>query len=339
MRALEETWQRLGFENASEVERKLLHGTLVGVFGGLAGGWLGRLLRPHDLGSLAISLTIAFAAALLMLVLPRLTLCYRLGLLGTIGLMSFFIPWASPSLPLFFTVPLGLVLALEPAAWGRKLLAFAGPTLGAGWFALVAYGLWARHLGLGTLPSWVALAGAGLFITAGAVLASVTFAVDSMEPKLVDQPRVRLAWLRLRVALAKLPASDSRRQLESLAREGAARCVSARAEHDDVASSLDGAAEQDARAAVFALKEKLEETTDAELKTHLWQLLRVHQDTLEQLEGLRRRFERLGARTAAEAGWLETAAFSIELAPKSELGVRELASRLLSLSPSGRGSG
>ena len=336
MRTLEETWQRLGFENASEVEKKLLYGTLVGVFGGLAGGWLGRLLRPHDLGSLAISLTTAFAAALLMLVLPRLTLRYRLGLLGTIGLMSFFIPWASPSLPLFFTVPLGLVLALEPAAWGRKLLAFAGPTLGAGWFSLVAYGLWARHLGLGTLPSWVALAGAGLFITAGAVLASVTFAVDSMEPKLVDQPRVRLAWLRLRAALDRLPKSGARVQLEALARQGAERCVNARAEHDEVARSLEGGAEQRAREAVLALKEKLGETTDAELKTHLWQLLRVHQDTLEQLEGLRRRFERLEARTAAEAGWLETAAFSIELAPRSELGVRDLAARLLSLSTTAR---
>ena len=242
-------------------------------------------------------------------------------------------------LPLFFTVPLGLALALEPATWGRKLLAFAGPTLGAGWCVLVAYGLSARHLGLGTMPTWLPIAGAGLFITAGAMLASVTFAVDTMEPKLIDQPKVRLAWLRLRAALDKLPRGASRTQLEILARDGAARCVSARAEHDDVASSLEGAAEQEARAAVFALKEKLEETTDAELKTHLSQLLRVHQDTLEQFDGLRRRFERLEARTAAEAGWLETAAFSIELAPRSELGVRELASRLLSLAPPGRGLG
>ncbi|MDP2273847.1 MAG: hypothetical protein Q8K32_24110 [Archangium sp.] len=337
MSALEETWQRLGFENAAEVEKRLLHGTAVGVLGGLAGAWLGGLLRPYDPGAPVVSLAVSFAAGLLMLVLPRLTPGYRLALLGTTGLTTLFLPWANGSaLPFFFTVPLGLVLALEPATWWRKLLAFAGPSLGAGWCVLVAYWLSARHLGLGTMPAWLALAGAGLFITAGAVLASVTFAVDTVEPKLVDQPRVRLAWLRLRAALDRLPKGEPRRQLEKLAREGATRCVLARAEHDDAASSLDGAAEQDARAAVFALKEKLEVTTDAELKTHLSQLLRVHQDTLEQFDGLRRKFERLEARTAAEAGWLETAAFSIELAPKSELGVRELAARLHSLSPQGR---
>lgn len=333
MRALEETWQRLGFENAAEVEKRLVHGTAVGVLGGLTGAWLGGLVRPQDQGLLSISLAITLAAWLLMLVLPRLTLGYRLTLLGTTGLLSLFLPGNTPVLPLFFTVPLGLVLALEPATWGRKLLAFAGPTVGAGWCGLVAYGLSARHLRLGSLPTWLPIAFAGLFITAGAVLASVTFAVDTIEPKLLGQPKVRLAWLRVRAALDRLPQGESRRQLETLAREGAARCVSARAEHDEMASSLDGAAEQDARAAVFALKEKLEETTDEELKTHLSQLLRVHQDTLEQFDGLRRRFERLEARTAAEAGWLETAAFSLELAPRSELGVRDLAARLAALSP------
>ncbi len=335
MRALEETWQRLGFENAAEVEKRLVHGTAVGVIGGLAGGWLGGLLPTQNRPLLTVSLAVSFSAALLMLVLPRVRLGYRFTLLGTTTLMTLSLPWgvSAPVLPLFFTVPLGLVLALEPDRWGRKLLALAGPTLGAGWCGLVALGLSARHLGLGTMPTWLPLAGAGLFITAGAVLAKVTFAVDTMEPKLINQPKVRLAWLRLRAALDKLTPGESRRQLEVLAHEGAARCVSARADHDDVASCLDGVAEQDARAAVFALKEKLEQTTDAELKAHLSQLLRVHQDTLEQFDGLRRRFERLEARTAAEAGWLETAAFSIELAPKSELGVRELASRLSSLCP------
>ena len=176
-----------------------------------------------------------------------------------------------------------------------------------------------------------------------AALAWLSFAADAVEPKLVSQPKVLHAWQRVRTALGRLPTGAPRTELEALAREGVARWLAVKAERDQLAESLDEQAEQEAREAVTALSERISETTDAELGAHLSQLRRVHKDTLEQLDGLRRRVERLEARTAAEAGWLETAAFSLELAPKGEAGTRELASRLRSLSPSpcvsGRGSG
>jgi hypothetical protein len=274
---------------------------------------------------------VSFSAALLLLVLPRQTFGLLLALTAAVMLLPVFLPWTPSTLPFFFTVPLGLAMALEPLSPVRRLVALVGPSLGGAWCLLVEHWLSARHLGGASALGWVAMLAAGLFVSAGAALAWLSFAVDAVEPKLAVQPKVRLAWLRLRTALRRLPKGEPRARLEALAHEGAARCVSARAQRDEVAGSLDEDLEHDAREAVTALTQRLTETADAELKSHLAQLLRVHQDTLEQLEGLRRKVERFEARAAAEAGWLETAAFSVELAPKSELGLRELASRLDSL--------
>ena len=324
MATLEETWQRVGFEDSAAVERVLMRGALVGAVGGGAGAVLGSLSHSPGSGAFAVS----FAAALLLLVLPRQTVGLLLALTAAAALLPVFIPWTPSTLPYFFTVPLGLAMALEPLTPVRRLVALVGPSLGGAWCLVVEHWLSARHLGGASALGWVALLASGLFISAGAAMAWLSFAVDAVEPRLAAQPKVRLAWLRLRTALRRLPKGEPRARLEALAHEGASRCVSARAQRDEVAASLDEGLEADARAAVAALTERLTETADAELKSHLAQLLRVHQDTLEQLDGLRRKVERFDARAAAEAGWLETAAFSVELAPKSELGLRELASRL-----------
>jgi hypothetical protein len=135
----------------------------------------------------------------------------------------------------------------------------------------------------------------------------------------------------VRTALARVHDAGVRRQLETLARAGATRWVQAERERSELNAGLDMTLEAETRAAVTALEERLLETGDAELKEHLVQLLRVHRDTLEQLDGVRRKVERAEARVAAEAGWLETAAFSIELAPRSTAGLGELAGRLQSL--------
>ena len=176
--------------------------------------------------------------------------------------------------------------------------------------------------------------GAGLFISAGAALAWVTFAADTVEPRLSAEPKVLAAWIKLRTALQKLPKARASERLEALALEGAERCLKAIAEKDEVARSLDGTQESESREAVAALETRLAESADAELKEHLAQLLRVHRDTLEQVDGLRRKVDRLEARVAAETGWLETAAFSVELSPKSELSLNDLSSRLMKLAPS-----
>lgn len=328
MATLQETWARIGFEDPATVERLLVRGTVAGALAGVAGALVGNMTRGHHAGPFAVS----FAAALLLLVLPRQTFGLLLSLTGAAALLPVFVPWTPSTLPYFFTVPLGLALALEPLPPLRRLVAVAGPSLGAGWCLQTVQWLSARHLGPAGLLGWLAVLGAGLFLSAGAVLAWVTFAGDAVEPKLAGQPKVLQAWLRLRTALGRIPRSEPRAGLEALVRSGALRCVSARAARDELAGTLDAAAEDEARDAVKALQQRLTETTDPELAAHLEQLLRVHQDTLEQFDGLHRKLERLDARAAAEAGWLETAAFSVELAPKGEPGLRELASRLESLS-------
>ena len=341
MNSAQKTWQRLGFEDPAAVERLLVRGALAGalcVVGcGLLVGWTAGWQRTQNLAVGAVTC----AAAALLLALPRQTLGKRLLLAGAPWLLLVFVPFTPAMLPYFFTVPLGLALALEQRAPLRRLVALVGPSLGGAWCLLITQWLSARHLGGAVALSWVALLGAGLFVSAGAALSWVSFAVDAVVPKLAAHPRAQLAWLRLRAALRKLPQGTSRQQLEALAYEGAERLVNARAQRDQVAAALEHAGEQDARDAVDALEERLKQTADAELGSHLAQLLRVHRDTLEQLDELHRRVERLDARAAAEAGWLETAAFSVELAPKGELAVSELTSRLRSLrasasSPSSR---
>lgn len=328
MATLQETWARVGFEDAATVERLLTRGALAGAIGGAAGAVVGGLTHAGTSAACAVSFA---AALLLLLVLPRQSFGLRLGLTGGVALLPAVLPWTLSTLPYFFTVPLGLALALQPLSPLsplRRLVALGGPSLGGAWCLLVEHWLSARHLGGASAQGWVALLASGLFLSAGAALAWLSFAADAVEPQLAAQPRVRLAWLRLRRALRRLPRGEPRARLEALAHQGASRCVSARAQRDEVAASLDEALESDAREAVQALTERLTETADAELKASLSQSLRVHQDTLEQLDGLRRKVERSEARAAAEACWLETAAFSVELAPKSELGLRELASRL-----------
>lgn len=335
MHTLEQTWQRVGFEEPQKVERWLVHGTVTGVAAGALGAMLGALAQRLDHGGFAVQFSVAFTAAMLTLVLPRQHFGIRLSvmMLSVLLMVLSLEPWMPAVLPYFFTVPLGLLLAFESQTRLRRLLAFAGPSLGAAWCLLLERWLSGRHLGPAATLGWLAMIAAGLFISAGASLSFLSFCIDTVEPKLAVQPRVRLAWLRLRAALQRLPRGEPRVALEALAQEGAARCVSARAQRDELEGSLDEQVERDSREAVKALRERLEETADPELQSHLAQLLRVHQDTLEQLDGLHRKAARLEAREAAEAGWLETAAFSVELAPKSELGALELSSRLRGLLP------
>lgn len=327
MSALQETWQRVGFDEPAVVERMLVRGALAGALAGALGALAGAALRPHSAGPLSVT----FAAALLLLVLPAQTLGLRLGLAAAAALLPVILPWTPATLPYFFTVALGLALAFEQSTGWRRAAALIGPSLGGAWCLLLERWLSARHLGSAAALSWVALIGVGLFVSIGAVLARVTFSADAVEPTLSELPRVRLTWLRLRAALERLPQGQPRTELAALVREGAARCVRARASRDELASALDESVEEEAREAVIALKARLLTTTDPELNAHLSQLLRVHSDTLEQVDGLRRRVERLEARAAAEAGWLETAAFSVELAPRNDQGVRDLASRLRAL--------
>lgn len=328
MRALlEETWSRLGFEDPAFVDRLLTRGTLAGAVGGVLGVVWELLASSQAHGAVAV----AWACAALILALPRQSMAGLVALVVSMGLLVTVMSPSSSSLMYYFSLPLGLVLALEPLSPARRLAAFIGPTVGASWALFVARWLGARHLGSAATATLVPQVVAGLFVAAGAASAWLTLAADTMEPKL-NSPKVLHAWQRVRGALQRVGDVGSRHQLEALTRAGAERWVKAEQEWATARASIDNELEEETRAAVLALEERLERTADAELKEHLTQLLRVHRDTLEQLEGLRRKVDRAEARVAAEAGWLETAAFSIELAPRSTVGLGDLVGRLSSLS-------
>lgn len=318
-------WARVGFDDADRVEAVLMRGTLVGVLGGALALLIAGVGSPVQ----ATSYGLAIGAGLMMLVLPRFDWLAVLAFAGAVAMLPVFIKWTPATLPYFFTVPLGLALAFEALPPLRRLVLFAGPSLGAAWCLAVVRWLSARHLGaVGESLGVIGVLLSGLFVACGAALAWLTFSYDAIEVRLAAQPKVLRAWGRLKVALAKLPEGPARQRLQRLVREGAERCLGARSERDLVQGGLDEQAEREAREAVDALTARLTEATDGELVAHLQQLLRVHRDTLEQLDGVRRKLERLDAREAAEAGWLETAAFSVELAPKAEPRLAELGARL-----------
>jgi hypothetical protein len=69
------------------------------------------------------------------------------------------------------------------------------------------------------------------------------------------------------------------------------------------------------RAELEALAHRADATEDAGARAHLHQAMRVHKDTLEQVDGLTRQRERLEAKASAELTRLERAALALELAP------------------------
>ncbi len=328
MSALQDTWSRFSFEEPELVEKSLVRGALWGASAAMVGLVIDRS-GSHP-GSTALPVTLATAT--LLVVLPRQRQPLLFALVAAMAAVAGMLGVSGRAMPYFFSVGLGAVLAMEALTPARRVVALVGPSLGVLWCSVVAHWLSARHLGAGASLALVAQGAAGLFVAIGASLAWVSFAADTIEPKLLAGPKVRHAWLRIRNALGRLPGGETRASLEALSREGAERWVQARREHDEALSNIDGQLEADSQEAVAALTERLGETTDAELKEHLAQLLRVHRDTLEQLAGLRRRVERAEARVAAEAGWLETAAFSVELAPRSASGLGDLVTRLRALS-------
>ena len=186
MSTLEETWQRVGFEVPAEVERLLVRGTLAGAVVG-AGAMLcsGALRTANTAGY-----TLALIAGVLLAVLPKQRLRFRLGVLACSAWLPVFLPWTPSTLVYFFTVPLGLMLALEPLSFARRAAIVLGPSVGAAWCLLLERWLSARHLGHATALGWFPLLACGLFVSVGAALASLSFAADAVEPRLMIQPKV-----------------------------------------------------------------------------------------------------------------------------------------------------
>lgn len=313
--------------DAARAERDLVVGAVVGVLAALAAVVPGAFFERALVGPFALGLS----AALLFLLLPRQSSGLLVLLWGATALVALLSPLPARFAPYFFTAGLGLLLFFEHETWPQRAVALLGPTLGAAWGLQVTSWLSARHLGpLGWLGP-VSVAFLGLFVAAGAVAAGLEWSADGVSLRLRAEPKVRRTWERLSRALARLPEVTVRRQLEGAAAAAAERWLAARAEVVDVTAALDEELELRSKDALLQLEARLETTTDAGVADSLRHLARVHRDTLEQLDGLRRRRERLEATAAAEAAWLETAAFTVELAPREPSQRLDMAARLAAL--------
>ncbi len=287
----------------------------------------GRVLPMYALGGAATM--VLFAATALPMVMKLAFFCAALGL----SFIDLRLPFGPSSA---FTVALGIALAMEQQGWRARSLTIAATWLAGVWGLLVVDALSARHLGGLRVLGQVAPLAFGLLLGVGAWLARLRVAPDDVEPQLASSPRALQAWDRLRAALRKVPEGASRVALQQVANDGAQKLVTAQRVHDELSNGFDVKLEADTRETIDALVTRCNETEDAELKAHLEQTLRVHHDVLEQLAGLKRKVERAAARASAELGWLETAAFSVELAPRTVDGLEALAGRLTSLRPSER---
>ncbi len=328
MRALARLSRHVDFGDAARVEAWLTRGAVAGALGGLLVAVPAVLFEQLPAAPLAAAAT----AGLLFLLLPTQSPGVLLLVGGATALAALLSRVSIGALPYVFTTALGCFLALEHERWGRRALALVGPSVGLAWGLQVVAWLSARHLG--GLP-WLgpaAVLALGLFIALGALAAGASWSPDDVELRLRAAPRLVGTWSRLRVGLGRLPRGTARGQLEALVRAAAERWLAARVEAADVGASLDGELEHRTLDALTQLEARLEQTTDAGVADSLRHLARVHRDTLEQLDGLRRRKERLDAVAAAEVAWLETAAFTVELAPRSPPALLDVASRLEALS-------
>lgn len=317
-------WKRVGFEQPEDVERRLVVGSFVGALVAGVAVLLETMTHSNPTGGSAACV----ALLALIVALPRhsraLMALLSLGLIVsvlTVGVTAARAPWV-------LSAALGVTLAVEPQPrWWRRALALVGPALGVWCFLFVVRWLSARHLGAGAAAGVVVQLTAGLFVSAGAVLSSLTVAVDAVEPRLRFDAKVREVWLRLHGALKRVPEASARQKLKDVANLVASRWLDARLEQRD-AETVDEERAAEARDAVERLEARLQDTEDAELRRHFEQSLRVHRDVLEQLEGLSRKSERAAARARAEADWLENAVFTLELTPGSGNALTDAVDRL-----------
>jgi hypothetical protein len=318
------TWlSRLGFEDAPHAERTLLRGTLIGLGAALLGVVYEALARTHSGGALPMSL----AALALIVALPRhpkwLLVMLAAGTLLTAVVKGL----REVNVAFLFAGALSIALALESKWWVRRAISLFAPLFAVGWYFFVVRALGARHLGsAGQALTIIGQLGAGLFLALGVVSAELAVAVDAIEPALRFDAKMRQAWLRLHGALKRLP-TGAQQKMHGVAQAVAARWLEAKQEQQE-AGGFDPKQAEEAKEAVATLVARLETTEDPELKRHFEQSLRVHRDALEQLDALKRKRERAEARAVAEASWLDTACFTLELAPRSPTAVDEAIDRL-----------
>lgn len=274
----------------------------------------------------------ALASAALVVLLPDIPRWLR-GLLGAVFTVLVF--GFGRELPTLLVLPalLGLVLFFEgKVTWPRALAFVAGPVLGALW----------HHALLGLFHPWndathalavVLQASVGLFVGLGLAAAHVEWVGDAVAERLTGR-RASDVWQRAQAALARLARSPERKRLERHVHEVAERYLAHQAEAATLRDAIAAVDRVQVDAELEQLAHRAQAATDAGARAHLEQAMRVHKDTLEQVDGLARQRERAEAKASAELARLERAALSLELAPPSG-GLAPIAERLEALGAHG----
>jgi hypothetical protein len=271
----------------------------------------------------------ALASVGILVTVPRLSLPARavVGLV-LVGLML----GIGDLLPSLVVVPamLWLVLALDGQLTPTRALAFAtGAVLATLWHAGLVQAL--HPWNEATRALLLALkASVGLFLGVGLALGHVEAVGDRIAARL-DGRRAGEVWRRVQQALARLPRGESRRRLEAKVRALALELIARLEEERAVAESIAVVDASHVQAELEVLSSRAEAATDAGARAHLEQAMRVHRDTLEQVDGLNRQRERLEARAATGVALLERAALCLEVAPASA-SLADVTSRLEALS-------
>lgn len=273
---------------------------------------------------------LAAAAATVLLFFTNLHLLMAVAFVGAaagVAITDLPLPFGGSTA---FTIALGAALAMDQQGWRARTATVAFTWLAGLWALAVASALSARHLGTARLAGALVPLAFGLFLGIGAWLARVRVSADRLELRLPPGP-VHHAWVRLRAALKKLPVGEERASLTKTAADAAQALLVAHREQTALEAGLSEAGEQQAIDAITTLTARRDEATDEQLKAHYEATLRTQRDILEQVAGVKRRVERAAAKVSAELGWLETAALSVELAPRDKAGLQSLAGRLVSL--------
>lgn len=326
MSALAPWWKRVTFENPFEVERNLTLAAVVGGGVALLAGLVDARFRH-----VSPPMYLTLALCVLQVVLPQRNKWLMVGVAVTTLALGAILGFTARTMPFFCAAALGLTFAVEGTSWWRRAVLFAGPALGVAWCLALLEVFSAKYLGPVRAVWWGAFAGSGVLVTLAASLGTVTLALDPLELRLrVMDPKVRETWQRFH-RVARRFSPEAHRRLLDLASTVVARWLEARLEQRDVKESMGSTQFEESKSAIARLEERLGEVSDPELRAHLEQSMRVHRDTLEQLNGLTRRAERAEARALAEQTWLDTAVLTLELTPKKEESVLDATSRLAAL--------
>lgn len=305
-----ELWTRVrssfAVRGPEKLGKLLAVSTLVGLPAGLA-------VTSQPVPMRGAFLPAALASTLLVLLLPDVPRWGR-GALGVVfALLTF---GFGAELPTLLVLPalLGLVLFFEgKASWARAFAFVVGPVLGAAWhqglLELVhPWGPASRALELALRAS------VGLFVGVGLAAAHVEWVGDRVAERLAGG-RAGEVWQRVQAALARLARGPSRTRLEAHVRQVAERYLALLGEAGAVRDSIASVDVAHVQAELEALAHRADAAEDAGARAHLHQAMRVHKDTLEQVDGLKRQRERVEAKASAELARLERAALSLELAP------------------------